>query len=303
MANVNIDKGSKAVLITGAASGIGLGCALYLDELGYKVFAGVRREDEAMELKQKASNRLAVIKLDVTDNFSITDAFIQIQAQTGQHGLWALINNAGVSSNGPLEFYPLEEVRRIFEVNLFGLMAVTQAFLPLLRTGKGRIINISSVSAMMAFPFSGPYCASKYGVEVFSNSLRMELTPWSIPVSVIEPASISSGMWSKSRQSTETILYGLPEKGKEYYGAALIRLNELNSGQGSNTDSPLRIAKLVSGILMSRKPRRMYREGKAAGFLRIMQLLPSVFRDKMLLYPFKKVFLERKNIKKSQIIS
>jgi NAD(P)-dependent dehydrogenase (short-subunit alcohol dehydrogenase family) len=274
--------GERAVLVTGASSGIGQDCALYLDKLGYQVFAGVRKEEDGAALRQQASARLIPVCLDVTNNESITRAKELLLDKTGGKGLWGLVNNAGVSSNGPLEFYPMDEIRQMFEVNVFGLLAVTQTFLPLLRTGQGRIINISSVSAMMAFPFAGPYCASKYSVEVMSDCLRMELSPWSIPVSVIEPAYIASAMWNKSHQTTAGFIQALPVAGQQYYGRNLTKLNELGARQGAKGDSPERIAKVVAKILVARRPGALYREGRVVNFLRFMKLLPRGIREKML---------------------
>ncbi|NWJ46181.1 MAG: SDR family oxidoreductase [Chloroflexi bacterium] len=277
--------GKQAVLITGTSSGIGRGCALYLDKMGYRVFAGVRNDDDATAIKKEASPLLTPVCLDVTSPSSIASAKQCIMEKVGDTGLYALINNAGISSNGPLEYYPLEQVRQMFEVNLFGLLAVTQAFLPLIKLGHGRIINISSVSAMMAFPFSAPYCASKYAVEIFSECLGMELS--SVPVSVIEPANIASAIWDKSGQTNRQILESFPPEAQAIYGAAITKLNEANSQQVNKTDSPERIAKLVVKILTVKKPGALYREGRMVNLLRLLRILPRGLRHKMILSQLK----------------
>jgi NAD(P)-dependent dehydrogenase (short-subunit alcohol dehydrogenase family) len=270
----------RVVLITGTSSGIGRGCALYLDKIGYRVFAGVRNEEDAAAIKKEASSRLIPVCLEVTSAESIASARRFILDQIGSSGLYGLINNAGISSNGPLEFYPLAQLRQMFEVNVFGLLAVTQAFLPLIRTGQGRIINISSVSAMMAFPFAGAYCASKNAVEIFSNCLRMELS--TIPVSVIEPAYIASAMWDKSYRANEQILEDFSLEARQFYGVALTKLNKASYQQGNKADSSRRIAKVVGKILAAKTPGAMYREGRVVNLLRLLMLLPSGFKTKML---------------------
>lgn len=251
--------GERAVLITGTSSGIGRVCALYLDKMGYRVFAGVRNEEDAAAIKKEASPRLTPVSLEVTSASSIATARQFILDQIGNNGLYSLINNAGISSNGPLEFYPLPLIRQMFEVNVFGLLAVTQAFLPLIRTGQGRIINISSVSAMMAFPFAGPYCASKNAVEIFSDCLRMELS--SIPVSVIEPAYIASALWDKSYRTNEQILEDFSLEARQFYGGALTKLNQASFQQGNKADSPERIAKVVAKILAAKNHGRCTERG------------------------------------------
>src|SRR6266568_4897165 len=161
-----------SVVVTGASTGIGEACALRLDRRGFRVFAGVRREVDGGALKQKASSRLTPILLDVTDASSIKSAAAAVVAALGEEGLSGLVNNAGIAIAGPLEFLPIDELRRQFEVNVIGQIAVTQAFLPLLRKGHGRIVNMGSIAGKSALPFTGPYCASKFALEALTDSLR-----------------------------------------------------------------------------------------------------------------------------------
>jgi NAD(P)-dependent dehydrogenase (short-subunit alcohol dehydrogenase family) len=169
-----------AVVVTGASTGIGKTCALYLDKLGFQVFAGVRKEADGDALKRKASTRLTPIFLDITDAASIASAADTVAAAIGKSGLVGLVNNAGTAVVSPLEFLPITELRHQLEVNAIAQIAVTQAFLPLLRQSKGRIVNIGSIIGKMAMPFLGSNSASKFAMEAFTDVLRMELRPNSL---------------------------------------------------------------------------------------------------------------------------
>ena len=158
-----------SIVITGASSGIGEACALYLDELGYRVFAGVRKPAAGEALKAKASKRLAPVILDVTDVASIDRAVETVKAAVGAAGLAGLVNNAGIGVGGPLEVVPLADLRKQFEVNVIGQVAVTQALLPLLRQGRGRIVNMGSIAGRATMPFMGPYSASKFALEALTD--------------------------------------------------------------------------------------------------------------------------------------
>src|SRR5438552_5007347 len=149
------------IVITGASTGIGEACALRLDELGYRVFAGVRKPADGEALQKKASDRLSRVILDVTNEESIAAAVRMV----GDVPLAGLVNNAGIVVAGPVEMIPIAMWRKQFEVNVIGQVAVTQAFLPMLRAGRGRIVNMGSVAGRSAIPYSGPYCSSKFALE------------------------------------------------------------------------------------------------------------------------------------------
>jgi NAD(P)-dependent dehydrogenase (short-subunit alcohol dehydrogenase family) len=166
-----------AVLITGTSSGIGKETALHLDRLGLRVFATVRKQPDAVALSSQASESLCPIILDVTDQGSIDLARNQVAHSIGEEGLTGLVNNAGVGFTAPLEFVPLQDLRWLFEVNVFGVLAVTQAFLPLLRQTRDRIVNVSSTAALLVAPFYGRYSASKLSLNGLSNAFRLELGP------------------------------------------------------------------------------------------------------------------------------
>ncbi|MCK5428705.1 MAG: SDR family NAD(P)-dependent oxidoreductase, partial [Anaerolineales bacterium] len=162
---MEINQQRGAVLITGTSTGIGKATALHLDQLGYQVLATVRKEHDAETLRSQCSKRLTPLLLDVTDEDSIAQAKGVVSQAVGDAGLLGLVNNAGVSFTSPLEFVPLDELRWLFEVNFFGLLAVTQKFLPLLRQAQGRIVNISSTASSVVAPFHGPYSASKLALN------------------------------------------------------------------------------------------------------------------------------------------
>ena len=201
-----------AVVITGASTGIGEACALHLDKLGFRVFAGIRKAVDGDSLRQRASERLVPVRLDVSDQMEIDEAARHIIQALGGHGLAGLINNAGIVVGGMLEFLPLEALRRQLEVNVVGQIAVTQALLPSLRKARGRIVNIGSVAGLISSPFTGAYSASKFALEALTDSLRMELRPWKIHVSLIEPGFIQTPILKKSVAAAEALRGAIARK-------------------------------------------------------------------------------------------
>jgi NAD(P)-dependent dehydrogenase (short-subunit alcohol dehydrogenase family) len=191
------------VLITGVSSGIGLAIAEDLLGRGYQVLGSVRRREDATELVQKWPDAFTPLLFDVTDAAALPGVVAQVQAILGGRNLKALVNNAGINLGGPLMHQPLAEVRRVFEVNFFGLLAVTQAFLPLLgadhrRVGPaGRVVNIGSVAGAITVPFMGAYSSSKHALEALTQALRRELSLYGIEVSAVEPGFVRSKLLEK----------------------------------------------------------------------------------------------------------
>lgn len=196
---------APSVLITGSSTGIGQACALEFHRRGFQVFAGVRREQDGQRLWEQTSDRLVPVLIDVTDAESIANTAAMIREATGEKGLVGLVNNAGITVAFPLEFIPLEELRRQLEVNVVGHVAVTQAMLPMLRTARGRIVNVSSISGRIAAPYVGPYAASKHALEAISDSLRIELRNFGIHVALIEPGDVDTPIWQKSRAAADRL--------------------------------------------------------------------------------------------------
>ena len=251
----------KSVLITGASKGIGRACALHMQHQGWRVFAGVRKQADANDLDRESSGAIRPVFMDVTVLPMIDDAVKTIMEETGDAGIQGLVNNAGVAWFGPLEFLPLEDYRMQFEINVLGQIAVTQGFLPLIRKGRGRIVNMASMSGRFASPLLSPYAASKFALEAVSDALRRELVPWRIHVAVIEPGKIATPIWEKTRAQGEALRARLPDLALELYGPMLMKADELSSQNDDRGLAPQRVAKAVAHALIARRPRTRYPVG------------------------------------------
>src|SRR5262245_9855528 len=275
-----------AFLVTGASSGIGRATALLLDRSGFHVFAGVRKSEHGEALRRQASERLTPILLDVTDPRSIDAAARSVADKLGGRALAGLVNNAGIDIAGPLETSSLVEVRSQFEVNVIGLLAVTQAFLPLLRQSRGRIVNIGSVLGRLAIPFMGAYSASKFALEGLTDAFRIELRPWGIHVSLIEPGPVATPLWSKPH-----LLAGMNEgrvdAAGKLYAAANAAANAAFTKFGQTGISPDRVATKVFEALTTPNPKPRYLVGRDAKALSLLAaLIPDRIRDTMLIKQF-----------------
>lgn len=270
---------ANSVLITGASSGIGRACALHMDRLGWQVFAGVRKQKDAQALRREASSRLTPVLLDVTKTSHIRRAAQQLDRFTGKAGLTGLVNNAGVPYGGPIEFLDVDQLRKAFEVNFFGAVAVTQALIPLLRRGRGRIVNISSVSGLVAAPFLSPYSTGKFALEAFSDALRLELSPWKIRVAVVEPGAIDTPIWDKAHVVARQIIDREPAA-MEKYGTVVDDIQRGLSRHGISVEA---VAKVVAHALTSAHPRTRYQMGSGAFLVPLVRLLPDALRDRLLL--------------------
>ncbi len=185
------------ILISGSSTGIGKATAIQLARKGHVVWAGVRAQKSFDALTKANVQGLKPIFLDVCDEKSIEEAVARITKESGL--LHGLVNNAGIAIGGPVEAVNLSDWRRQFETNVFGQILVTQKCLPLLRQCKGRIVNVSSVSGKIASPFLAPYAGSKHALEAISDSLRRELRPHGVKVSIVEPGPIATPIWEKSQ--------------------------------------------------------------------------------------------------------
>ncbi len=268
--------GNHTAVITGASTGIGQACALHLDKKEWRVFAGVRKESDGTALKQRASDRLTTMYLDVANAESILLARQTVADAVGPTGLSGLVNNAGIPLGGPLEFLDTADVRRQLDVNVIGVIAVTQAFLPLLRRGKGRIVNMSSISGRIALPFLSPYAASKFALEAISDSLRVELRPWGISVSVVEPGDVATPVWDKSLAVIDDLLKKVPPQALELYGSVVEPIRVMFKPHGI---APEQVAQIVAHALTARRPRTRYLVGQDAKALALLALLPDRIRD------------------------
>jgi NAD(P)-dependent dehydrogenase (short-subunit alcohol dehydrogenase family) len=269
------------VLVTGASSGIGRETVLALARMDAEVFASVRRAEDAEKLRADCggSSQLRVVRMDVADEKSIHAAAEEVENDLGNRGLAGLVNVAGIGSSGPLEYMPLEELRYVYEVNVFGQMAVTQAFLPALRKGGGRIVNITSVGAHIAIPFGGALCSSKAAFGSLNDSLRLELRPFGIPVIAIEPGAIYTPAVEKTLGNAEKLIAKLPPEGAARYGRVFRGFTARAKAREEHGSPPSVVADVIVRALTDPHPRTRYITGKDA---RMLVTLPRFVPDRVL---------------------
>jgi NAD(P)-dependent dehydrogenase (short-subunit alcohol dehydrogenase family) len=273
----------KAILVSGASSGIGKASASALLGAGFRVFACVRSDSAAealeRELASSASGRLQTLRLDVTRPEQIRSAVAAVETAVGDRGLWGLFNNAGIVVAGPMEFTPVDELRRQFEVNVFGQVAVTQAFLPLLRRARGRILNTGSIAGFGTVPGLGPYSMSKHAMEALSDALRRELRPWGIAVSLLEPGSIATEIWGKGADAFEANLTSPPPGLVELYGPLTRTLNEFAAKSARDASPVSVVTKDVVHAFTVARPRTRYCKGHGSGVRKVLRRLPDRWVD------------------------
>lgn len=269
----------KSILVTGASSGIGQACALDLDHHGHRVFAGVRRTADGERLASLASDRLVPVILDVTDQATIDAAAKRIGEESGG-ALHGLVNNAGIGRGGPLEFLDLSEWREQLEVNVVGQVAVTKAVLSLIRVASGRVVFIGSIGGKVATMMMGPYNASKFAIEGIGDSLRHELHPWGIHVSVVEPGAIRTEIWSKATETADRLEGELPAEALSLYGRHMSSLRKSLEMHTRNAVPAQKVADAVRHALFDPRPRTRYVVGRDARAMSAMaRLLPDGVRD------------------------
>jgi NAD(P)-dependent dehydrogenase (short-subunit alcohol dehydrogenase family) len=265
------------VVVTGASTGIGEATAQHLKGLGFDVHAGVRKPEDAERLRDSGVTPLT---LDVTDEQSIAAA----RAEVGDGPLAGLVNNAGIAVSGPIEFVPIDELRRQLEVNLIGQVAVTQAFLPQLRQARGRVVNVSSIGGRVALPLMSPYNASKFALEAVSDSLRRELRPHGVQVSVVEPGGVKTPIWRKGNSAADELLASAPPEAERLYGGMVAALREEADKIDRETGLPPEaIAEVIGRALTARRPRTRYLVGSDAKLrARAAALLPDRVMDALI---------------------
>ncbi len=270
----------RSVLVTGASTGIGRATALRLHADGWRVFAGIRDPADGESLRQAASERLLPITLDVTEPEQIAAAAELIERES-EGGLDGLVNNAGVAIPGPLETVPLQDFRRQIEVNLVAYVAVSQAMLPQIRRAEGRLVFLSSIGGRVAFPFGGPYHASKFGTEAIGDVFRQELRPWGIKVAIIEPGSIDTPIWERGQRKGEEIEAKAPRTNL-LYGAALDKFKQVIEDTAERGIPPEKVANAISHALESSRPKSRYLVGIDAKVqARIKPLIPIALFDRI----------------------
>ncbi len=254
----------RAVVITGASTGIGKATALRMDAAGWRVFAGVRRSSDAEALLDASSGRLVPLTLDITDAAQIAEAAEQIAGTVGDQGLQGLVNNAGIIVFNPVETLPLDVLRQQLEVNLVGQVAVTQALLPLLRSARGRLVFVGSVGGRIAYPFGGAYHASKYGLEAIVDSLRQELRPWSIEVAVVEPGAIDTPIWDRGEKIVDELAAQATPAQAQLYQETMDRSWAMGKKLQSRASPAEKVAKAIGRALSDKRVRLRYTVGPDA---------------------------------------
>ena len=271
---------SRFVLITGASTGIGAACAIGCAQRGMTVFAGVRNLAAGDGLRTKAGATIIPLQLDVTDGESITKAADIVAGRVGEAGLFGLVNNAGIAVGSPLELIPLAQLRRQLEVNVVGQIAVTQAVLPLLRRARGRIVNMGSIAGRGTIPMMGPYSASKHALEALTDALRLELYPWGIEVSIIEPGAIATPIWDKSMQISLDVESEMPAEGKHLYESAAKSIRESVAQAAARAIPADAVVEAVLHALTARHPKTRYLVGRDAKLRALMlKWCPDRFQD------------------------
>jgi NAD(P)-dependent dehydrogenase (short-subunit alcohol dehydrogenase family) len=258
----------RTALVTGASSGIGAACAARLTGAGWRVFAGVRRPGDAPTGTEE-------VLLDITNEDQLRAAAERIEELHG------LVNNAGIAIAIPLEFIPLEELRRQFEVNVVGQVGVTQAFLPHLRRSRGRIVFIGSIAGQSALPFLGPYAASKHALEAVADTLRLELRPFGVDVALVQPGTIKTPIWTKSAAVAEGLANGAGAELAGLYGERIAAFREVALRRGAKGASAEEVARVVEAALTVERPRTRKLVGMDAKVRAGIERLPDRLRDRV----------------------
>jgi NAD(P)-dependent dehydrogenase (short-subunit alcohol dehydrogenase family) len=274
-------------LITGASTGIGEATALRLARGGWTVLAGVRGAEAGERLAAQAggAGRVIPLTLDVTDSAQIAEAAARVRAESngagGEGSLDALVNNAGVGYGGPLELVTVDEMRKQFEVNVIGSVAVTQALLPALRAARGRVVFTSSIGGRVPTPFIAPYAASKHAIEAIGDALRVELRSSNVRVALVEPGSVATPIWDKARADAERV--SIPQQLEGAYGKVPAAMGKVIEATARRGIPPDKVAQAIERALTERRPRARYLVGTDARIqLVLRRLLPDAAFDRFI---------------------
>jgi NAD(P)-dependent dehydrogenase (short-subunit alcohol dehydrogenase family) len=273
-------------LITGASTGIGQTTALHLAAAGWTVLAGVRDQGAGERLAAQApSGRVQPLLLDVTDSEQIRQAAARVAGlgdgdSSSPGRLDALVNNAGIGFGGPLELIGADDLRKQFDVNVLGQIAVTQALLPALRAAHGRIVFLSSVGGRVAMAFTAPYAASKHAIEALGDALRVELATSNVQVALIEPGSVATPIWDKARESGDQIT--VPPSLQNEYGNVPQAMDKVLADTAKRGVPPEQVAQTIERALTARRMRSRYVVGRdARAMILARRLLPDRVFDRV----------------------
>jgi NAD(P)-dependent dehydrogenase (short-subunit alcohol dehydrogenase family) len=267
----------EAIVVSGASTGIGAASAERLARDGFLVFAGVRTDTDAAAVEALHPN-VRALRLDVTDDASI-EAAVTTVAEAGL-AVRGLVNNAGIAVGGPVEFLPLALWRRVYDVNLFGAIGLTQAFLPLLRTARGRLVFVGSVGGRMAAPFVAPYSSSKFALRALADALRVELRSTGIRVVLIEPGGVKTPIWRKGRDAKQELLDAMAPEAVHHYGPQMDAMFAVTESEERSGMPVERVSDVIAVALTSPKPRANYLVGIQARGGSILALMPAAFRER-----------------------
>jgi NAD(P)-dependent dehydrogenase (short-subunit alcohol dehydrogenase family) len=283
---------ARTVLVTGASTGIGRAACLDLAARGWRVFGSVRREQDAgafAAATPAGSIAMTPLRFDVTDRAAIDQAKDELQDMLQGERLHALVNNAGVAIGGPLAYLPMADFERQIAINLTGVLHCTQAFLPLMRGGPSRLVQVSSIAGKVGFPLLGPYHASKHGLEGMSDCLRMELKHLGVDVVLIEPGPVKSQVWQTAKSHAAEAEKRLPAQAREDFGRMMTQVAKAAAKSEQNGVPAQECAKVIRRALESSRPRTRYvvgRPGKLLLFLR-RWFLSDRMTDRMVLKSLK----------------
>ena len=270
----------ELAIVTGASSGIGAATARELARRGFHVLAGVRRDRDGDAIRAPG---IEPVIIDITNANHVQSLATRVAEDPRGRVVRALVNNAGVGVNVPFEVYAIEEWRRLFDVNFFGHVAVTQALLPALLRSRGRVINISSVGGKVAMATYGPYAGTKFALEAVSDSLRRELAPLGVQVVVVEPGPVTTDMLGRASVAPDELTTAMTPEQRQRYGGlvhAVAAQAAASARLGSSADAA---AEVIATAVTARKPRTRYTVGRSTAVLtRLTRVLPDRVLDRVL---------------------
>jgi NAD(P)-dependent dehydrogenase (short-subunit alcohol dehydrogenase family) len=270
----------EIVIITGASSGIGAATARELARRGFHVLTGVRRDQDADVIRGPGVEPLII---DITNPDHIRALATRVHEDPQGRAVRALVNNAGIGVNAPVEVFAIDEWRRLFEVNFFGHIAVIQTLLPALIRSKGRVINISSVGGKIAMATYGPYAAAKFALEAVSDSLRREIAPFGVEVVVVEPGAVKTKIAGRAIATAHEVAATMTPEQRQRYGrlvqAITAQAASVTESSGLSADAA---AKVLAKAVTARKPRTRYTIGREAALLPLLAILPDRMLDRVL---------------------
>jgi NAD(P)-dependent dehydrogenase (short-subunit alcohol dehydrogenase family) len=269
----------KTILVTGAAGGIGRQCVARLQHLGFKVLAGVRTERDAREFSGAGTDVIPVV-LDIADDASVRAAVLEIAMHLDSMELNGLVNSAGMIVEGPIDLIPMEQFRKQFDVNVLGLVSITKELLPMLIQGKGRIVNVGAISSFLTMPFYGAISSSKAAVASVSDAMRMELKPFGVEVSLVEPGALRTEIFAKSHALSRNAIESAHPDKVGRYGDAMLAFQRALAVSGAS-DPEVAVHAIISA-LTARSPKPRYRVGNGVAMALFLRRLPDRIRDRLL---------------------